>query len=418
MYLAYLTLLSGLLISLVGEYFSILGLMTIFSAAPLSAAVMGISLGIGKIISTIWLKQNWKTSPFLIKLYLLSAILILMLITSIGCFGLLSKAHSDQSLVSGDVIAKISVYDEKIKTAKENIDANRKALKQLDEAVDQIMGRSTTETGADKAVQIRRSQSKERARLLQEIEAEQKKVSRLNEERAPIAAEVRKVEAEVGPVKYIAAFIYGETDQAILEKAVTWIIITIIFVFDPLAVILLLASQISFDNIRKRSILITTEGDSPEKESDVISTATVTEPVIAQKVSDVIPKAVVLKKVVEEKLDLEKYPYLTAVPERRHPPGVDPVGPLVYKEEPAQVVNQSGEEPLFVQNEEQAESNVWSSTVSSNTNTNVIDQKEYIKAAIEKRERLIEETVKKVKEHRMSMSDVPVDILHIVKSRV
>jgi hypothetical protein len=196
-----------------------------------------------------------------------------MLITSMGIFGFLSKAHSDQSLVSGDVQSKIAVYDEKIKTAKDNIDANRKALKQMDEAVDQVMGRSSDEKGADKAVQIRRSQQKERVRLQSEIAAEQKAITALSEERAPIAAEVRKVEAEVGPIKYIAAFIYGDNPDAnILEKAVTWVIIIIVVVFDPLAVILLLASQYSFQWFRKQEeedpIVTTIETDAePEEES-------------------------------------------------------------------------------------------------------------------------------------------------------
>ena len=130
-----------------------------------------------------------------------------MLITSMGIFGFLSKAHSDQSMVSGDVQAKIALYDEKIKIERENIDANRKALKQMDEAVDQVMGRSQDEKGADKAVNIRRAQQKERGRLLADIAEAQKKITALNEQRAPIAAEVRKVEAEVGPIKYIAALI-------------------------------------------------------------------------------------------------------------------------------------------------------------------------------------------------------------------
>jgi hypothetical protein len=169
-----------------------------------------------------------------------------------GIFGFLSKAHSDAGLVGGDVQAKIAVYDEKIKTAKDNIDANRKALKQMDEAVDQVMGRSADEKGADKAVALRRAQQKERARLQSEIAAEQKTVSVLAEERAPIAAEVRKVEAEVGPIKYIANFIYGDNPDAnVLEKAVTWVIIIIVIVFDPLAVILLLASQYSFQWFRQ-----------------------------------------------------------------------------------------------------------------------------------------------------------------------
>jgi len=158
----------------------------------------------------------------------------------------------EQGITTGDVQAKIALYDEKIKISKENIDANRKALKQMDEAVDQIMGRSTTETGADKAVAVRRSQQKERGRLLAEIETYQKTISILAEERAPIAAEVRKVEAEVGPIKYIAQFVYGEANEGLLERAVTWVIIILIVVFDPLAVILLLSSQVSFQNFRER----------------------------------------------------------------------------------------------------------------------------------------------------------------------
>ena len=186
--IAYLALISGLAISAVAEYYSIMGLIAIYPAALIPIIIMGVVLGIGKISGTVWLKQNWEWSPLFLKVYVLPAIVILMLITSLGVFGFLSKAHSDQSLVSGDVLAKISVYDEKIKIAKENIDANRKALKQLDESVDQVMGRSSDEKGADKAVALRRSQGKERARLISEIEAEQKTVSRLNEEAAPIRA--------------------------------------------------------------------------------------------------------------------------------------------------------------------------------------------------------------------------------------
>jgi hypothetical protein len=129
----------------------------------------------------------------------------------------------------------------------------------MDEAVDQVMGRSQDEKGADKAVAIRRAQQKERVRLQSEIAAEQKTITALSEERAPIAAEVRKVEAEVGPIKYIANFIYGDNPDAnILEKAVTWVIIIIVVVFDPLAVILLLASQYSFQWFRKQ------EEETPE----------------------------------------------------------------------------------------------------------------------------------------------------------
>ena len=258
-FIAWSALVSGLTVSAVAIYYSVAGLVAIFSAAVIPIIVMGVALEISKLAGTVWLKQNWTRAPYFIRAYLLAAIAILMLITSMGIFGFLSKAHSDQSLVSGDVQSKIAVYDEKIKTAKDNIEANRKALRQMDEAVDQVMGRSSDEKGADKAVQLRRSQQKERARLQSEIASEQKTVAAISEERAPIAAEVRKVEAEVGPIKYIANFIYGDNPDAnILEKAVTWVIIIIVVVFDPLAVILLLASQYSFQWFRKQ------EEETPE----------------------------------------------------------------------------------------------------------------------------------------------------------
>jgi len=254
MILAWLLLLTGLTISAVAIYYSVIGLTAIFSAAVIPIIIMGSALEVGKLVCASWLKANWERAPRFMKYYMITAVSVLMLITSMGIFGFLSKAHNDQNLVSGDVTSRIAIYDEKIKTAKDNIDANRKALKQMDEAVDQVMGRSSDEKGADKAVGIRRAQQKERVRLQSEIAAEQKTIAALSEERAPIAAEVRKVEAEVGPIKYIAKFLYGDhgADENMLERAVTWIIILIVIVFDPLAVIMLLAAQMTFGWYREQ----------------------------------------------------------------------------------------------------------------------------------------------------------------------
>jgi hypothetical protein len=122
----------------------------------------------------------------------------------------------------------------------------------MDAQVNERLSRSTDDRGAERAVQIRRQQQAERTRLQNDISRSQGAIAKLNEERAPIAAEVRKVEAEVGPIKYIANFIYGDNPEAnVLEKAVTWVIIIIVAVFDPLAVILLLASQYSFQWFRR-----------------------------------------------------------------------------------------------------------------------------------------------------------------------
>jgi len=248
MILAWLLLLTGLTISAVAIYYSVVGLTAIFSAAVIPIIIMGSALEVGKLVCASWLKANWERAPRFMKYYMTIAVVVLMIITSMGIFGFLSKAHNDQNLVSGDVQSKIAIYDEKIRTAKDNIEANRKQLKQMDEAVDQIMGRSTDEKGADKANAVRKSQQRDRANLAKDIEANQKIVAQLNDEAAPIRAEVRKVEAEVGPIKYIAKFIYGEhgADENMLEKAVTWIIVLIVVVFDPLAVIMLLAAQMTF----------------------------------------------------------------------------------------------------------------------------------------------------------------------------
>jgi hypothetical protein len=175
-----------------------------------------------------------------------------MFITSLGIFGYLSKAHNDQNLVSGDVQSKIAIYDEKIKTEKENIEANRKALKQMDEGVDQVLGRSTDEKGAEKAVAMRKSQQKERGRIQNEISQSQKSIAELNDARSPIAAEIRKVEAEVGPIKYIAALIYGDSvDSNLLDKSVRFVIILLVLVFDPMAVLLIIAGNFSLRQISK-----------------------------------------------------------------------------------------------------------------------------------------------------------------------
>ena len=267
MILAWLLLLTGLTISAVAIYYSVVGLTAIFSAAVIPIVVMGSALEVAKLVCASWLKANWSRAPILLKSYMSIAVVVLMLITSMGIFGFLSKAHNDQNLVSGDVLSKISIYDEKIKTAKDNIDANRKALKQMDEAVDQVMGRSSDEKGADKAVAIRKGQAKERSRLQAEIASEQKLISQLNDEAAPIRAEVRKVEAEVGPLKYIAKFIYGDNgaDENMLEKAVTWVIILIVIVFDPLAVIMLLGAQMTFQWHNKgRDLLSEEEVEIPQ----------------------------------------------------------------------------------------------------------------------------------------------------------
>ena len=235
---------SAITISAIAAWYSIAGLTAIFAAAVVPVIIMGGSLELGKIVATVWLHNNWKRAGWLYKTYLVPAIVFLMLLTSMGIFGFLSKAHSDQSLVSGDAMSKIAIYDEKITAERDNIAAAKKALEQMNSQVDQMMGRTDTDKGAERAVNIRRSQAKERNALQADITRAQKNIQALQQERAPLAAEFRKVEAEVGPIKYIAAFIYGDNPDAnVLERAVRWVIILIVIVFDPLALCLILAAN-------------------------------------------------------------------------------------------------------------------------------------------------------------------------------
>jgi hypothetical protein len=243
--MTYLLYFTAVCLSAVAAYYSIAGLASIFAAAVIPIVVMGTVLEFAKLVVASWIYRSWKQIPVLMRAYFTTALVILMCLTSMGIFGYLSKAHLDQAVPTGDVVSKLAIYDEKIKTEKDNIESARAQLKQMDAQVDQTMARSDDSKGAERSLQIRKSQQKERTNLLNDIGTAQNKIAKLNEERAPIASELRKVEAEVGPIKYIAALLYGDNpDQSILEKAVRIVIIMIVIVFDPLAVLLLMAANI------------------------------------------------------------------------------------------------------------------------------------------------------------------------------
>ena len=320
-----LTLLVALTLSTIAAWYSIIGLTTIFAGAVIPVIIMGSALELAKITTTVWLRKYWHRAGLLLKLYLVPAVMAIALITSMGIFGFLSKAHMDQGITTGDVQAKIAIYDEKIKTEKENIEANRKALKQMDEGVDQVLGRSTDEKGADKAVAMRKSQQKERSRLQNEILQSQKSIAELNDARAPIAAEVRKVEAEVGPIKYIAALLYGDNPDAnILERAVRWVIILLVIVFDPLAIALVLAANASKgwddEESEDNPDPVVADVTTPEYEQD-------DGPLTEEQIEQVVETT--------KEFDINEHPYLFTPAGSHSPPGVEPVGPQVYKPEPS-----------------------------------------------------------------------------------
>jgi hypothetical protein len=240
--LTILLFVTAIALSATSAFYAVSGLVAIFAAAVIPIIVMGSMLEVSKLVVASWLYRNWKHTSILLRSYFCIALTVLMLLTSMGIFGYLSKAHLDQAVPTGDVASKVAILDEKIKTEKDNVSAARKALQQMDAQVDQTIARTTDDKGAERSVQIRRGQQKERNVLLAEIGSAQARIARLNEERAPIASELRKVEAEVGPIKYIAALIYGDNpDQNLLEKAVRIVILMIVLVFDPMAVLMLIA---------------------------------------------------------------------------------------------------------------------------------------------------------------------------------
>jgi hypothetical protein len=259
--LSTLALVVALTLSAIAAWYSVVGLTAIFAAAVLPIIIMGGSLEVAKVVTTVWLHRYWDRCGTIMKSYLTIAVVVLALVTSMGIFGFLSKAHMDQGIPTGDVAAQISLLDEKIniqkeliKSERENIESARRALSQLDAQVSARLERGTSEASAERSVQIRAAQRRDRAAYTKEIEDAQKRIEQSNTtiqqlsiEKAPLASQYRKIEAEVGPIKYIAALIYGDNpDNATLERAVRWVIILLIFVFDPLALMLVIAAISSY----------------------------------------------------------------------------------------------------------------------------------------------------------------------------
>ena len=241
----FLTFLTAMALSGVAAYYSVIGLAAIFPGSFWPIIIMGTVLEAAKLVTVSWLYRNWKVAHIGMKSYLTVACIILMLITSMGIFGYLSKAHLEHSADTAPVASKVQLIDEKIKVIKENLDANRKVIKQMDEMVDQTMGRSNDEKGIANSVVIRRNQQKERSRIQTENETYQKTISQLTEEKFPLQIELQKAESDFGPIKYVAELIYGSGDKDIIDKAVRLVIMLIMVVFDPLAVLLLIAANMS-----------------------------------------------------------------------------------------------------------------------------------------------------------------------------
>ena len=218
-----LTLLSALLLSGIAAYYSIIGLAAIFTGAFWPIVFMGSVLEMSKLVTASWLYRNWKICPILLKSYLTFSVVILMIITSMGIFGFLSKAHIDSTMDAGVNSVEIKTILQQEKIVKERLDY--------------LLSRAKDPSTASN-------------RLDRQIQDTQRELSQLNKQKLPLLKENNKLEAEVGPIKYIGDMIYGTDDENGLDKAVRLVIMLIMVVFDPLAVLLLIAANMS---IKQRS---------------------------------------------------------------------------------------------------------------------------------------------------------------------
>ena len=233
---------SALFLSAVAAFYSIVGLVSIFPAAEIPIIIMGVSLEICKLVAASWLYRNWTTSPRFLKYYFSSAVVILCFITSMGIFGFLSKAHIEQTTVVGDNTLQIGLIDKKIQRQQKRIDDAELVISQLDQAVQTLINYDRVR-GPTGAIATREKQKPERIELNKIIDDAQVIVSDLQVQKFTLNKQQIAFEAEVGPIKYIADFIYGEADKKLIEKAVRGVIIIIVLVFDPLAIILLIAAN-------------------------------------------------------------------------------------------------------------------------------------------------------------------------------
>ena len=251
MFLTIITFISAISISLIAAGYSILGLATLFAGAAVPIIAMGSALEVGKLVAASWLYHNWKTDiPRSLKAYLFTSIIVLIFITSIGIFGFLSKAHLDQVKPTAGNTEKIMLIDKQIKQEELIIERAERTLDQLDKALDVYIDKEYVSRG----LKERKKQKEERDLLNKSINEAMEKIAELNNSKSSITIEQLKLEADVGPLKYVAELIYGDNAQDHFDSAVRIIILILIFVFDPLAVLLLIAANISLRQWRGKRL--------------------------------------------------------------------------------------------------------------------------------------------------------------------
>lgn len=240
MLFAFITLFAALAMAGTAAWFAIVGIMAIFAGLPFYALIMGCVVELGKVVGVSWVYRNWER-PTKIKYFMLPGIIVAMLLTSMGIFGLLSKAHIEQTAPVSNNTAIIERLDQRISREQRQIADAETVVAQLDETVQTLINYDRIR-GADGAIATRENQREQRESLRIIIDEAQGRVDDLEDQKLVLVQELQSVELEVGPIKYIAELVYTEGETRI-EDAVRWVIIAFIFVFDPMAILLLMAAN-------------------------------------------------------------------------------------------------------------------------------------------------------------------------------
>ena len=252
--MVYLALLTSLAIAATAAWYSIIGLMAIFAGAIVPIAIMGGVLEVGKLVTAAWLHQNWDKMRWWMKTYLTSSVIVLMLITSLGIFGFLSKAHLEHSISTGGTNElRISNLERQIGNQQRIITDSEKVLGQLDQTV-QVLLDADRIRGRSGALATRKGQLEERTALNQDIDDAYGLIEEYQAELSPLQQEKLAIEVEVGPLKYIAELMYGDEAEDYFDEAVRIVILLLIFTFDPLAIVLLLAANQGLTSRKKEKM--------------------------------------------------------------------------------------------------------------------------------------------------------------------
>lgn len=233
-------LVTALALSGIAAFYAVTGLVAIFASAAIPIAVMGGALEAAKLVVASWLYRRWSEINFLTKTYFTIALIVLMLLTSMGIFGFLSKAHLDQGGQAGTNDIRIAQIEREIDREEAKIKDAETVLAQLDQAV-QVLIEYDRIRGEDGAIAVRESQKAERQSLSDVLASATNAIIALEEQKIPLVQQRLELELEIGPLKYIAEAIYGDEAETYFDQAVRWVILLIIFVFDPLAVMLVIA---------------------------------------------------------------------------------------------------------------------------------------------------------------------------------